>query len=154
MNTTNPKKQIEVVAAIIEHNGETLCVQRGESKLDYISHKWEFPGGKIETGETAEQALRREIQEELKIAIEVRELVLTTDHEYPDFHIRIHGFRCGIVSDASPSDLERTEHIADRWLGTSDQAFKELDWAAADIPIVEILVTQSQPGTQSRTDGK
>ena len=78
-------KTIEVVAAIIIYDNKILCVQRGESKLNYISKKYEFPGGKIELGETKEEAIKREILEELNLEIEVRDEYMTVNHQYPDF---------------------------------------------------------------------
>ena len=126
-------KRIEVVAAIIMFNNDILCVQRGESKLDYISKKYEFPGGKMEPGETKQEAIKREILEELKMEIEVQEEFLTVNHQYPDFHITMHSFIC---SCENPS-LTLTEHIDFKWLKKNE--LNELDWAAADIPIMEKL---------------
>jgi 8-oxo-dGTP diphosphatase len=128
------KKKIEVVAAIIRHNDKILCVQRGKNKLDYISKKYEFPGGKIEEGETREQTIVREIQEELKMDISTNEDYLTVEHEYPDFFLTMHSFIC---SCENPK-VQLTEHIDYKWLATSDML--ALDWAAADIPIVEKLI--------------
>jgi 8-oxo-dGTP diphosphatase len=126
-------KRIEVVAAIIIFNDDILCVQRGESKLDYISKKYEFPGGKLEPGETKQEAIKREILEELKMEIEVKEEFLTVNHQYPDFHITMHSFIC---SCEIPS-LTLTEHIAYKWLKKTE--LDELDWAAADVPIMKKL---------------
>ena len=128
------KKKIEVVAAIIKHDDKILCVRRGENKLDYISKKYEFPGGKIEEGETREQTIVREIQEELKMDISTNEDFLTVEHEYPDFFLTMHSFIC---SCKNPT-VQLTEHIDYKWLATSDML--ALDWAAADIPIVEKLI--------------
>ena len=128
------KKEVEVAAAIIEHNGKILCVQRGENKLDYISKKYEFPGGKIEDGETKIQTVVREIQEELHMDISANKEFLTVRHEYPDFFLTMHSFLCSCID---PS-LHLTEHIDYKWLSTSE--LNSLDWAAADIPIMEKLM--------------
>jgi 8-oxo-dGTP diphosphatase len=127
-------KTIEVVAAIIKNNSKILCAQRGSAKYDYISHKWEFPGGKVEDGETLKDAIEREIKEELKLNIKAGELLLTVEHNYPDFKIIMHAFVC----ESSTDEITLTEHVATKWLETSE--LYNLDWAAADIPIVEKLM--------------
>jgi len=128
------KKQIEVVAAILENDQKILCVQRDENKYSYISKKYEFPGGKIEVGETNGQALKREILEELCLDIEIESLFLTVEHEYPDFELRMHGYLC---KSTNTQNMNLTEHIDYQWLPVSD--LTNLDWAAADIPIVKLL---------------
>ena len=80
-------KKIEVVTAIIINDGKILCVQRGPAKVEYISKKWEFPGGKVEAGETQQQAIIREIKEELGIKIEIEKEFISVDHTYPDFQL-------------------------------------------------------------------
>ena len=127
-------KSIEVVAAIIQYQNRFLCLQRSPSKLDYISKKYEFPGGKIEQGESRKVALQREIMEELSVSLEHLEFFSTVEHQYPDFHITMHSFLCSI---SDPSRIKLTEHIDQKWLKTNE--LKELDWAAADIPIVNKL---------------
>lgn len=128
-------KTIEVVAGVIKDNeGLTLAVQRGESSKEYISKKWEFPGGKIEEGESREDALFRELSEELKIETTIGDLVMTVDHTYPDFRLIMHAFHCEILS----GELTLTEHLDQKWLRGSE--LKDLDWAAADIPIVDKLI--------------
>ena len=127
------KKKVIVVAAIIIHNDKILCVQRGENKLEYISKKYEFPGGKIEAGETREQTVIREIQEELKMDITPNEDFLTVEHEYPDFFLTMHSFICS----CDDPTVHLTEHIAYKWLTISE--LNGLDWAGADIPIVDKL---------------
>ena len=127
-------KRIEVVAAIIIFNNKVLCVQRCENKLPYISKKYEFPGGKIEPGEKREEAIKREIHEELKMQIEIVEEFLTVHHQYPDFFIEMHSFICS-TKDETPI---LTEHIDFKWLDFSEM--NSLDWAAADIPIVKKLI--------------
>ena len=128
-------KTIEVVAGVIkDKEGLTLAVQRGESSKEYISKKWEFPGGKIEEGESREDALFRELSEELKIETTVGDLVMTVDHTYPDFRLIMHAFHCEILS----GELTLTEHLDQKWLRGSE--LKDLDWAAADVPIVDKLI--------------
>jgi 8-oxo-dGTP diphosphatase len=128
-------KTIEVVAGIIlDERGRIFCVQRGESSKPYISKKWEFPGGKLEAGETREEALIRELKEELRIDVDSFEFVITIDHSYPDFRLIMHSFKCRILNDKEP---ELTEHLQSKWLIPSD--LDVLDWAAADVPIVEAL---------------
>ena len=136
------RKSIEVVAAVIRWKGSTLCVQRGESKLHYISKKWEFPGGKVEAGESHAEALKREIQEELKLDIQVHELVKTVHHRYPDFDLTMHAFDCTVECEDEPK-LVLTEHLDHRWLVAGSEAFDRLDWAAADVPIVGALAVHS-----------
>ena len=126
-------KSIEVVAAIIIHERKILCVQRGENKFDYISKKYEFPGGKLEPGESNAEAIKREIKEELLIDIDVIEPFLTNEHTYEDFSITMHSLIC----HSNRYDITLTEHIDYRWL-TVDE-LDALDWAAADVPIVEKL---------------
>lgn len=128
-------KHINVVAAIIFENEKILCVQRNINKYEYISYKYEFPGGKIEEGETKTKALIREIKEELNIDIKVNSEFLTVTHEYPDFLITMHSYVC----TGQSKELKLTEHIDFKWLSKNE--IKNLDWAAADIPIVEKLIS-------------
>ncbi|MGX9459074.1 (deoxy)nucleoside triphosphate pyrophosphohydrolase [Photobacterium damselae subsp. damselae] len=127
------KKQIEVVAAVLMNGGQFLAVQRGESQLSYVSKKWEFPGGKVEVGETLVAAITRELEEELRIIIAEPQFLLTVEHSYPDFDIIMHCF----VVNVPTRELELTEHLESRWLN-KDQLW-DLDWASADVPAVEML---------------
>ena len=127
-------KKIEVVAAVIYFKNEILCVQRPESKLNYISKKYEFPGGKIELGESHKEALKRELIEELDIVPEIDDLCLTVVHQYPDFEITMHSYNCYIDS----KEIILKEHIAFEWL--PKDKLEKLNWAAADIPIVKKLM--------------
>lgn len=127
-------KKIEVVAGIIFFQDQILCVQRPKNKLHYISEKFEFPGGKIENGETKKEALIRELNEELDIAASIKSLFLTVVHEYPDFELIMHSFICEVKS----KKLTLHEHISLEWLTIKE--INKLDWAAADIPIVNKLV--------------
>lgn len=126
-------KQIEVVAAVIMNNNDILCVQRPENKYPYISKKFEFPGGKIEPGETKIEALTREIKEELSLEIYVTSEFLTVRHQYPDFYLTMHSFLC----TSTNRDLTLNEHIDHLWLPIDN--LDTLDWAAADVPIVKQL---------------
>lgn len=127
-------KRIEVVAGVIKFRSKILCVQRGESKLQYISKKYEFPGGKIEEGETKENALIREIKEELEMSIFIKEEYMKVEHQYPDFYLVMHTFICEVKSQ----ELTLNEHLSYKWLSLSE--LTNLDWAAADIPIVNRLI--------------
>lgn len=127
-------KKVEVVAAVIIKDSKILCVQRGVSKLDYISKKWEFPGGKIEENESFEDALMREIQEELRLNIRIEKLFLTVEHTYQDFHLTMHSYLC----ETENTELTLTEHLDFKWL--EKENLIALDWAAADVPIVNKLM--------------
>ena len=127
-------KKIEVVAGIIYFEDTILCVQRPENKLTYISKKFEFPGGKIELGETQKEALKRELLEELNILPDIKSLFITVVHEYPDFELTMHSYICKVKT----KELKLNEHIAKEWLTPNE--LNKLDWAAADIPIVNKLI--------------
>jgi 8-oxo-dGTP diphosphatase len=129
-------KQIQVVAAVIEQQGKFLCVQRGVNKFDYISQKWEFPGGKIEAQESKENALIREIKEELNMDIFELKFLMTIEHEYPDFHLTMHTFLCKSIQNKP----NLTEHLQFSWKDATE--LFPLDWASADLPIVEKLQTR------------
>lgn len=126
-------KHIHVVAAVIIHNNKILCVQRGPAKYEYISKKWEFPGGKLEEGETKLEAIVREIKEELHMEINVDAFLITVKHTYPDFQLTMDTFLCSSIT----GELTLTEHGDYKWLEKSE--LSELDWAAADLPIVKRL---------------
>jgi len=128
-------KHIEVVAAIIINDNKILCVQRGENKLPYISKKYEFPGGKMEIGETKEETIIREIFEELKMEIVVQDEFLTVTHQYPDFILTMHSFICSCEN----TELTLMEHIDFKWLYKNELPI--LDWAEADIPILNEFLT-------------
>jgi 8-oxo-dGTP diphosphatase len=128
-------KKIEVVAGVIFCKDEILCVQRKKNKLHYISEKFEFPGGKIEPGESKEEALHRELLEELNLSINIKSFFMTVTHEYPDFELIMHTYICEVES----KELKLNEHIDKKWLKVNE--LDQLDWAGADIPIVEKLVS-------------
>ena len=120
-------KTIEVVAAIIHHDGKILATQRGYGDF---KDGWEFPGGKIEPGETPEEAIVREIKEELDTEVEVIELLDTVEYDYPNFHLSMGCFICKIKS----GDLVLKEHEAAKWL-TKD-TLGSLEWLPADMGLV------------------
>ena len=128
-------KKIEVVAGIIFFENQILCVQRPKNKLQYISEKFEFPGGKIEKGETKEEALQRELFEELSIEVNIQSFYLTVVHEYPDFELTMYSYICEVET----KKLTLNEHICLEWLTLNE--LQKLDWAAADIPIVDKLLS-------------
>ena len=102
-------KQIEVVAAIIRMEDKIFATQRGYGDF---KDRWEFPGGKMEAGETPENALKREIWEELETRIVVERLVQTVEWDYPKFHLTMHCYLCSLQNDA----MHLNEHEAARWL--------------------------------------
>ena len=128
------KKHYNVVAAVVCQDGKYLCMQKGKTKYDYTSYKWEFPGGKIEPGETPQAALARELMEEMDYPVEVGERIVTVSHEYPDFCITMTAFFCKPLSDS----FRLKEHVAYEWRGKEKLA--ELDWAAADVDIVKAIL--------------
>ena len=123
-------KTIDVVAAIIMKNGKVFATQRGYG--DYKDW-WEFPGGKIEAGETPEEALVREIREELKAEIRVGDLIDTVEYDYPKFHLVMRCYMCELLSD----ELVLVEHEAARWLDARDAW--TVRWLPSDIEVVEKL---------------
>ena len=120
-------KTVRVVAAIIIENGEVFATQRGYGEF---KDGWEFPGGKIEPGETPEEAIVREIKEELDTEVEVIELLDTVEYDYPNFHLSMGCFICKIKS----GDLVLKEHEAAKWL-TKD-TLGRLEWLPADMGLV------------------
>ncbi len=123
-------KHIQVSAAIIHHEGKILATQRGYGEF---KDGWEFPGGKIEAGETPEAALVREIREELQVEIVPEVEVAVVERDYPAFHITMHCFLSRIVS----GDVTLLEHEAARWL--APEAWDSVAWLPADVDAVEGL---------------
>lgn len=124
-------KTIKVVAAIIrDANGRILCTQRGYGEW---KDWWEFPGGKLEAGETPEEALMREIREELSTEIRVDEFFCTVDYDYPAFHLTMHCYLCSMLTGA----LRLNEHKAARWLKRDELG--GVKWLPADVEVVEML---------------
>lgn len=125
-----PMKTIEVVAAIIKHDNKTFTTRRGYGEFENM---WEFPGGKIEAGETREEALIREIKEELELNIEINSYLTTVDYDYPNFHLTMHCFICSIKS----GELQLNAHNDAKWMNIEE--LNELNWVPADILVVDKL---------------
>ena len=121
-------KVVKVVAAIIAQEGKIFATQRGYGEF---KDGWEFPGGKIEEGEMPQQALVREIQEELDTEVEVGDLLGTVEYDYPTFHLSMQCFLCRIKSGR----LNLKEHEAARWL--AEDELDSVDWLPADIEVLE-----------------
>lgn len=126
-------KTVRVVAAVIKSISSVgkpiiFATQRGYGDL---KGGWEFPGGKIEEGETSKQALKREIMEELDTEISVGELIYTIEYDYPNFHLSMDCFWCDVVS----GDLELKEHEAAKWL--TKEELDSVDWLPADITLID-----------------
>lgn len=126
-------KTVRVSAAVIEHNGRYFATQRGYGDM---KDGWEFPGGKIEEGETPEEALVREIREELETGISVDRFLMRVEHDYPSFHLSMDCFLCHIT-EGEPHLLE---HEAARWV--SREELSDLDWLPADRILVEEKLNQ------------
>ena len=121
-------KTIRVVAAIIIHEDKVFATQRGYGEF---KGGWEFPGGKIEEGETSQEALVREIKEELDVEIEVGELLDVVEYDYPNFHLSMDCFICKIKS----GELVLKEHEAAKWL-TKD-TLDSVEWLPADLGLIK-----------------
>lgn len=124
-------KTIEVVAAIIHQDGKILATQRG-----YGEYKgwWEFPGGKMEPGETEEQAIVREIREELNVGIGVERKVCTVEYDYPQFHLVMHCFWCSLAGGVP----ELKEHQSAQWL--EREQWNSVEWLPADVEVLNALM--------------
>lgn len=132
-------KHYNVTAAILVHDNQILCMQRPRGKFDYMDFKYEFPGGKVEAGESLEAALSRELQEELEISIDVKksDYYMSVDYTYPDFSITLHSYMIHVTS----RQFAMTEHVDFCWLNPDE--LLTLDWAPADDPIVRRLMDRS-----------
>ena len=123
-------KKIEVVAAIIQREGAYFATQRGYGEFEGM---WEFPGGKIEPGESREVALKREIQEELGVDIAIENLLCTTEYAYSSFHLTMHCYLCSIAS----GEIELREYKSARWLRPEELG--SVEWLPADKDVISRL---------------
>lgn len=128
-------KRIEVVAAVIRSEGRVFATQRGYGDF---KDWWEFPGGKIEPGETAEEALAREIREELSAEITVERLLKTVDCDYPAFHLTLHCFLCSLSSE----EMSLNEHEAAKWLDA--ESIYSVKWLPADEDVLPLIAKELQ----------
>lgn len=126
-------KTIEVVAAIIKRGNEILATQRGYGEFE---GGWEFPGGKVEPGESPEGAVVREIQEELDATIAVDRLIATVEYDYPTFHLIMHCY----LSHVAAGELKLLEHSAAKWL--TRETLESVDWLPADVAVIEAIKDQ------------
>ena len=123
-------KAIEVVAAILRDGDKILATQRGYGEF---AGRWEFPGGKMEQGETREAALQREISEELAVDIKVDDFLMTVEYSYPNFYLILHCYLCHVVE----GDITLLEHSSGRWL--TKEELDSVDWLPADLDVVDRL---------------
>ena len=123
-------KNIEVVAAIIANDGKYYATHRGYGDFKGL---WEFPGGKIEKGETHSEALKREIREELDIEIETGTHLCTVEYDYPTFHLTMHCYMCSIID----GKITLQEHMDAHWLPKEE--LDSVTWLPADVMVVEKL---------------
>ena len=123
-------KTIEVVAAIVQDGGRIFATQRGYGEF---KDGWEFPGGKMENGETLQQALARELKEELDMEAEIGEMFETVEYDYPKFHLTMHCFLCKLVN----KEYVLKEHEAAKWL--LPEELDSVEWLPADLGLIERL---------------
>ena len=126
-------KTVDVVAAVIKREDAILATQRGYGDF---KGGWEFPGGKVEVGETPEQAIIREIHEELEAIIEVDSYLTTVEYDYPSFHLSMRCYVCHVAQ----GHLELLEHSAAKWLTASE--LDSVDWLPADVAVVDAIKDQ------------
>ena len=123
----------EVVAAIIKVKNKYLCCQRKKNKFNYLSEKYEFPGGKVENNETMEEALRREIKEELDLNISIDRFFKTINYSYPDFDIKMHVFFCSLKN----FNITLNDHLSYKLLEL--EQLNLINWVPADLELIKSL---------------
>lgn len=132
-------KLVTTCAGIIyNEKGEILCTKRDLSKYDYVSYKWEFPGGKMEEGENEKETLTRELREELEINVDINDKYYQVEHDYPDFHLSMAVYNCKMLS----KEMKMNVHKDLKWVKPENLLF--LDWAKADYPVAEKIAKEYQ----------
>lgn len=127
-------KHYRVVCALVIAGNRVLCMRKGETRYAYTSHRWEFPGGKIEPNETPQQALHRELLEEMDFDVVVGKELTTIHHHYPDFEITMTAFLC----TSSSTNFRLKEHTESIW--ATKETMASLNWCEADIPIMKEVI--------------
>ena len=122
-------KTIKVVAAVLLKENQVLIARRLKGEFKDM---WEFPGGKVEPGETNQEAIKREIQEEFEVDIDVHEHLITAHYDYETFHLEMDCFICDLCSE----DIHLNDHSAIKWIHYNDQ---NIDWVPADVQVIEAL---------------
>ncbi len=125
------KKHSRVVAAVIKSNGKYLCMQRCRSRYEYISERWEFPGGKVEHGESDHETLVREIKEEMDWDVFAGRKLGEVEHEYPDFRVSLAAYLC----KGGEGEFKMLEHLDFKWLSPAEM--RNLRWTDADLKLIE-----------------
>ena len=133
MNNMNNRKNIEVVAAIFRKENTIFATEKGYGEFKGY---WEVPGGKVEPGESLEEALRREIREELQVEIHIEEKFTELDYDYPHFHLTMHCYFCSVLS----GEITLVEATDARWL--KKEELNTVNWLPADISLIEELKKQ------------
>ena len=131
--TNMEKKESRVVAAVIKDGNKYLCMQRCRSRIPYITERWEFPGGKVEQGESFHQALIREIKEEMDWDIFVGKKLGSISHEYPDFKVKLTAFLC----KGGDGEFKMLEHLDYKWL--TREEMDSLNWTEADRKLLDLI---------------
>ena len=126
------KKHVKVAAGLVFEKGRIFATKRGESPYSYLAHKYEFPGGKLEPGESGPDTVKRELKEELSLDVKVGGLFAATTFEYPDFIVTLSVYECEMLSE-----FVLKEHESFAWLSPKDLCAEE--WAPADADMIETL---------------
>lgn len=124
-------KNIHVAAAIIKKNNQIMIAQRMKGEF---AGQWEFPGGKLEDDETASDALKREMMEEMELHINVDEFLMTAHYDYPTFHLEMDCFMCSLVNE----EIHLHDHSAIQWININDNT-KNINWVPADVQVIEAV---------------
>lgn len=124
-------RNIHVAAAIIKKKNQIMIAQRMKGEF---AGQWEFPGGKLEQGETASDALKREMMEEMELHINVDEFLMTAHYDYPTFHLEMDCFMCSLVNE----EIHLHDHSAIQWININDN-IKNINWVPADVQVIEAV---------------